>query len=220
MQPETVLQKLNAWFTKYPSNHYSSGHVIMAAFSKTTQTYYLKSGLVRQYVLTTDGKELVTNIFRPGSFFPMVEPMTGLSNRYFFETLTETEVNRAPVEEFMEYLRSEPDLQLDLIRRLYIGIDALTIQMVQTALGDTRKKVVASLVLAAKRFGQESGETLMIPQKFTHQQLSWLSGVSRESVTRELTALKEEKLISIENKYIHIPDLEKLEEILSTDSIN
>jgi CRP-like cAMP-binding protein len=133
----TVAEKLTHYFSRTQLLKYPKGHVILPAFSETPGVYFVSSGLVKQYTLTASGQELVVNIYKPGSFFPMISVMTGGVNNYFFESLEKSEVYRAPVTETLDFLESHPDVLMDLTKRLYIGLDGLLQQVTYNAIGST-----------------------------------------------------------------------------------
>lgn len=214
MQDPEVYQKLLAFFGQYRSLHYPKGHVVLPAFSSPSGIYLVTKGLVKQYILIPNGQELVVNMYKPGSYFPMIYAMTGEKNNHFFEAVEDIEVYRAPITDTLDFLKREPDVLFDLTRRLYIGMDGLLQQLTLNAIGNTYQKVIATLVMAAKRFGEEQHGSVVIKRRFSHQEIGRISGTGRETVTRTLSQLKKAGLIQIDNKVITILDLKKLEEEL------
>ncbi len=217
MNSPKIRTKLDQFFTQYTRQTFPHGHILIPAFSTPAGAYYLASGHVKQYSLTPDGHELVVNIYKPGTFFPMIWAVTGYANNFFFETLDPVTVFRAPKDETIAFLKSNTDVLYDLLTRLYVGLDGMLVQMTQNALGDTRKKVVASLLMAGKRFGESKGATIHIHNHFTHKEIGLLSGTSRETVTRTLSQLEKENLIAFDHKTIILLSLAKLEQILVSE---
>lgn len=215
MKNNPITQKIHTFFSQHREQTFSTKHVIVPAFSTPVGIYYVKSGLVKQYVLTPQGQELVVNVYKPGSFFPMMWAVAEIPNNYFFETIEPVTVYRAPVEDTLQFLQKNPDVMFDLLRRLYIGIDGLVQQMTSNALGDTRHKVMTSLYILAKRFGDVSGKRVQINRHITHKELGVLSGISRESVTRTLTQLQKEGVIELKDRHMILNNFGEFERELS-----
>lgn len=214
MNETSTRQKLEKFFAKYSAQTYSDGQVIVPPFTDQPVVYFIVSGHVRQYSESVDGQEVIANLYKPTSFFPMITAMTKLPNQFYFEAVEELQVLRAPRAEFINFLQSEPEVMFDLLRRLYIGIDGLLQQMTYNITGDVKQKVIGTLIMAGKRFGELQGSETVITQHFTHKELGLFSGTSRENVTRVMSELQKEELIRVESKRIILVDAKKLEEKL------
>jgi CRP/FNR family transcriptional regulator len=215
MQNLVVREKLNNFFADYPKLKYGRGHVVIPAYSLPAGVYLVKKGHVKQYILNTEGRELVVNIYKKGSFFPMVWAMTETINKYFFEVIDEAEVNRAPKDKMVQFLKREPAVMFDLLERLYTGIDGLLEQTAQNVMGSSKQKVVASLLLMGRRFGEQRGNKIMLKRYFSHKVWGQMSGTSREEVTRILADLRKIKMIDIDHKQLSLVDVNGLEKVLA-----
>ena len=116
---ENVSNKLNAFFTNYRASTYKKGEIFLRAGDNPNSVFYLKEGRVKKYAISHKGEEVVVNIFRPISFFPMDLVFTGEENSYYYEAITDCKVWKAPPEEVKEFLKSEPDVLYDLLSRVF-----------------------------------------------------------------------------------------------------
>lgn len=214
MKDLALQQKVIEFFANYTRQVFGPRHIIVPAFSQPSGVYCVKSGHVKQYSLTPEGNELIVNIYKPGAFFPMIWAVTDRPNNYFFEAMDEVVIYRAPKEEVLRFLQSEPDVLYDLCKRLYIGLDGVLQQMTFNSVSDVRKKVVATLLMLGKRFGTIAENTIIVDMYVTHKEIGLFSGTSRETVTRMLHQLHEEGLIEIKHKQLTLLDVKKLEEVL------
>jgi CRP/FNR family transcriptional regulator len=210
MNKTTIPQLLEAFFSKFHHHSYESGHIIQAAHSSPAGIYLVTSGMVKQYVLTAEGQEVVVNLYKPYSFFPMIGPLTGQSNIYFFESVGPVTAYLAPVEEALEFIRTTPEVSWDLLKRLYIGIDSLSQQMAYNSVGTVEQKVVVALINLAQRFGEKQGDVLIMTHHFTHKDISLMTGTSRESVSRVIEKLHKQGLITVDGRSIGVPNLNLL----------
>ncbi|MBP9700619.1 Crp/Fnr family transcriptional regulator [Candidatus Woesebacteria bacterium] len=216
MTKPTIPEQVLSFYAQYPAQTFPPKHILLAANSEPAGVYFVESGHIKQYALTVQGQELVVNIYKPGTFFPMMWAVANIANSYFFETVDTVVVRRAPVEECLKFLSSHPDVTVDLLKRLYTGIDGLVSQMTHNSYSDAKRKVLAVLIMAAKRFGKQEGNQIRIIQQFTHKEIGALSATSRETVTRVLQEIEADKLICIEKRRMIITDIRRLEEALTS----
>src|SRR4030067_2058893 len=105
-----VYLKLDNFFARFKSVHsYKKGELIIRADDPPSGIFYLKSGFVRLYSISKDGQDITFNIFKPGSYFPMFWAIGNSPNSYYFEAMTRIEVMKAPKEELIKFLKSNPD---------------------------------------------------------------------------------------------------------------
>ncbi|MFI5265712.1 MAG: Crp/Fnr family transcriptional regulator, partial [Candidatus Levyibacteriota bacterium] len=98
--------------------------------------FYVKSGFIRQYLVSKDGKELTVNILKPETYFPLIWALNNVTNVYFYECLTEVTLLKAPREAVVKQLENYPDLLYDLTKRILSGLDGIT-KMMETLLTGT-----------------------------------------------------------------------------------
>lgn len=158
-----------------------------------------------------NGRELTVNIFKPGSYFPMIWAITNIANIYYYQTATAVELQRAPRDLLLEFIGKNPDALFDLTKRILIGISGLLVNIQHQLSGDSYHRVVAALVLAAKRFGKENGrKEIIIKLPLTHEEIANLAGLTRETVSIAMEQLRKDKLIAQKNKFIVIKDVKRL----------
>ena len=77
-----------------------------------------------------------------------------------------------------------------------------------------RGRVIAELLLLAQRFGNANGDQVIIRAPITHQDISDSINMNRETASRALELLIEEKLIGQTDHLFTILSLTKLREAL------
>jgi CRP-like cAMP-binding protein len=176
--------------------------------------FNITKGYVKSYSLNEGGFELTINIFKPYSFFPITETLAGKTNTYFFEAVTDVSVQKAPTREVHEFVKNEKEVLFDLTKRISSGLEGFMIRTQYLMRSDATQKVASSFVLLARRFGEtkDSGK-VEIPLPQTHEDISNLAGVSRETASIEIKKLKDKSIISQKNKRYKIEDYEKLKEL-------
>ena len=215
---QTIIDKLNTFFHTYKKQQFKKGEIIIRADDEPQGIYYIEKGLVRRYSITGNGEELMLNIYKPHAFFPMSWAISNIHNAHFYEAMTEVIVWRAPKDDVLIFVKREPEIVYDLLRRVYIGVEGLWTHIEHLMSGNAYAKLLTALVIIAKRFGKQQQDSLVVDLKMTEKDLAAYAGMSRETASRELQILKQKKLISFEKGIITVQNMQKLEAELSSQS--
>jgi CRP-like cAMP-binding protein len=214
MIEQDVAKKIKTFFVQFPSRIYKKGDVLIHPEDEAKQIYYLERGHVRQYTVTKDGEDLTINVYKQGAFFPMAYVVDGYKNTYIFEVMDSSSLRVAEFKTVVAFIKQQPDVLFNLLQRLYSGMSGVLSQVEQLMSGNARKRLLTALLISAKRFGQAKEADIHIPLKFTHQDLAALTGLTRETVSREMIKLKQEGLIEYANILITVKNIQKIEEEL------
>lgn len=212
-----IEDKLDAFFSQYKHQNYKKGEILVRADDNPSGVFYLKDGVVKKYAISRKGEELIVNLFKSISFFPMSWAMNDSPNKYFYEAMTPVEVRKAPREQVLEFIKKEPEILYNLMSRVYKGTDGMLMRMVYLMSGSAYNRLITELLICAKRFGIEDRNTGIISCKVTEKDLASQAGMTRETISREIKNLKERGLIKLSGGKLIIPDISKLEEELSED---
>ena len=210
-----IINKLDAFFSQYPSVEVKKGTIIIQPGKQPTGIFYIQSGIIRSYWISSEGLEITQNMYKPHAFLPMSWAVAGVTNNSFFESMTNVVVKKAPKEPVLEFLKKEPDVLFDLLRRIYIGREGLWMHFESIATGNSTTKLIASLVILAKRFGKQEKNNIVIQLKMNERDLANYAGIARETASRELQKLKKENLVSFERGTIFVHDIHKMEDMLA-----
>ena len=211
-----IAKKIKAYFLKYPLSKFPKGEILIQAGDEPKHIFYLESGNVRQFDITTTGDEVVVNVFKPGAFFPMSWPVAKTPNRYFFQADTDVRIRRAKPPEALAFIKDNPDVMLDLLARLYSGVDGMQRRMAHLMGGSARSRLLYELIVECKRFGKKLPNS-SYRIKINEAEIGARAGLARETVSREMKVLKQKKLISVDRLGIILKDLDLLERQLGPD---
>jgi CRP/FNR family transcriptional regulator len=215
MNPK-VAEKVGEFFGKYPLKRYDKGEVMILADENPAHIYYLIEGHVREYDISYRGDQIVVNVFKPISFFPMSWALAKVPNRYFFEAGTEVKAHLVPTQDAYEFVKSNPDVAIDLLTRLYSGVEGLQRRMAHLMGGSAESRLLFELILECRRFGkQQKDGSIFI--KINESEIGARAGLSRETVSRGMNELKKSNLITVEHGGIVLKDLDVLEQKLGSD---
>lgn len=196
--PKDKLIELNNLMV---DRHYDKNSEIKD-YKDLNKVYILKKGRVIFYNLTPNGKKTIINALEPGCFFGNV--VEDMENEYFAQTSEDSTVCTINKEEFFKFASNCPTFAIKLVSAMFDKLsDAeykISILSSDTALEKFKKLL---RFLARKEGIKEKGKT-KINRIFTHEELSDMIGVSRQTTTEIINALERKGTISRENKFIYI----------------
>lgn len=192
---KNVRQKVEDFFSSYPERRYPKGNVIVFADETPESIFFIVSGQVRQYDISYRGDEVTLNIFKNPAFFSVGWAVNDLPNKFAFKAETATVVKLAPVSDVKKFLLGNPDVSVDLLSRLYRGIDGLMGRMSQLMVGTARSRIIYELVIEIERSGKLVGEETVL--NLSETDLASRTALSRETVSREISKLRAEDILDI-----------------------
>lgn len=205
-----VADKINEFFNQFSTRQYSKGQILILSGDDTDYVYHIISGKVKEYDVSYRGDEIILNVFKPPAFFPMSLAINKVRNPFVYEADTDVSLKRAPADEVVAFIKANPDVLFDLMSRVYRGLDGLLNRMVHLMSSSARNRILYELIIEAKRFG----ETLANGKceiSLNEKDLGARAGLSRETVSREISKLRGEGMISIGGKKITIESVDLLE---------
>jgi CRP-like cAMP-binding protein len=109
----------------------------------------------------------------------------------------------------VEFIKQNPDVLFDLMSRVYKGIDGLETRLQYLMSGSAYTRIIIELIIQAKRFGTQVNKSLEL--NISESELAADTGMTRETISREMKILKEKHIIGLQNHKLIIYDLQKLE---------
>lgn len=208
MKQQTVGEKIEKFFSSGVTKFYRQGETIVFAGEQPAGVMFLADGIVEQYDITNEGNKLTVNMFRPGAFFPMSLAITKSPNTYFYAAFKDATVRVVDTDAAVRFLQDNSDVMFDLLRRVYIGADAIQNRLVLAASGVASERLIFELLTEAYRFGQMSDSSHALI-RVKQVSLAERSGLARETVGRELQKLACDELITVTRQGI-VLSLDKL----------
>ncbi|MBP6913405.1 MAG: Crp/Fnr family transcriptional regulator [Candidatus Levybacteria bacterium] len=206
-----VRQKLDTFFSQYRSHLVKKGEIIIRAQEEPLGIFYLNSGVIKEYLISKKGEELVVNVFKPYSFFPMSYALNNTRNNYYFEAVSDCEFRRAPREDVLTFVKENSDILFDLLARVYSGTDGMMVRMAYLMGGSAYERLVSELVIQSERFGEKDSVGRIV-LSISEKDLAALTGMTRETVSRELKILKDKNLVSFNRNFLVVESIDKLKE--------
>ena len=204
-------EQIEDFFSHYTSLRYQKGERILRENEHPSGVFYIRSGIVRMYLISEEGNEL-TILSDCQTIFPLRWVLADLPNIYNDQAMNTVELWRAPRDTFMELIQENPDLLMEVTGQLLNDVSALVYRMQHLVFGNAYAKVASTVLTAAKRFGSSDATVggTMISIHLTHQQIADSAGVTRETASLEMKKLKEKELITYQGRSIVVRDMKAL----------
>lgn len=216
--PRLVGDRLVDLFLRHEKVEFKKGEVIIESSRPVDNVYYIEKGFVKLLVYSKDGGELVINIFKPGSFFPVAWVLGNVPNHCDFVAFTDVVAYKTRGLTITEFIKDNKDEMFLLLERLCRGLVGITTQMEYLLFGSAKNKIVSVILVLAKRFGEEVGyENIHLEIGLTHSDIASMAGLTRETASIELKKLEKDGLIGWEKKRLIIKKMQKLEDYAVID---
>lgn len=181
------------------TKEYGKRQVILEPEDKD-KVFILKSGTVEIYELTPDGKKIIVDTLGPGNVFGDLGMEEASEN--FVEATTNSFVCTMNKNDFFTMVSQNPQISYPLIRELFAKTVEAKKQVASLASNSVILKIKDLLLRLSKKYGQNVQNRVIITTKFTHEQLSEMTGISRPTMTDMLNKLEKMGVIKREGKII------------------
>ncbi len=170
---------------------YDAKEIVFSEGDLGDAVYLLKSGHVRLFRSTEDGKELTLAILGPGDVFGELALFDESRRQTFAEALDAAHICAASVDDFTRLMGHRPALTMMVAGEMARRRREIETRIAGLAYGSVRARLQHALRHLAREHGEalEGGE-VRIAVRLSHQELAQLIGTSRETCTLELGKLQ------------------------------
>lgn len=194
------------------------GDHLFTAGELAKNIFIVKSGKIQIGKMTADGRELALRISKEGELVGEVALYTN-SVRYLLNA-------KALVNSEVAVIRKE-DLEQKLLNNSRLAIEFINL-ISQMSLRDQTKlrdlvmygrkgALYSTLIRLSNSYGEKKNDDIFINIKLTVQELANFCGTSRESVSRLLSDLRRDHIVTMDKGYITIHDIEHLKKEINCE---
>lgn len=204
--PEDSLHKIVDHFVilSHPANQ-----IILLENDWGGSVYFILEGWVKIRTYNLDGKEVTLNIIGKGEIFGEMAALDKMPRSTDAITLTSTTIGRIPAQDFVDLMAVEPLAGFRLAQLMAKRLRQVN-RRLQLREANSISRVADAILFLVEGQGKEGERGTEIPN-LPHREISSLSGLARETVTRVLTKLEKKGLIQRDSDSLRIPDLPALE---------
>lgn len=198
--------------THLVTRSHPSNQVILLENDWGGSVYFVVDGWVKIRTYNLEGKEVTLNIIGNGELFGEMAALDEVPRSTDVITLTPTTIGSMPAQDFVKLLHIEPLAGVRLAQLMARRLRQVN-RRLRLRESDSQSRVADTLLFLADGQGKTGDTGTEIPN-LPHRELSSLSGLARETVTRVLTKLERKGLIIREQDVICIPDVSALEKTI------
>ena len=187
LSPEALAQVTSHAVTRtHPANR-----AILLEHDWGGSVYFILDGWVKICTHNVDGKEVTLNIVGKGEIVGEMAALEESPRSTDAITLTAATISSIPAQDFVNLLKSEPLAGIRLSQLMAKRLRQLN-RRLRSREADSLSRVADTLLFLAEGQGQKSSQGTIIPN-LPHRELSSISGLARETVTRSLTKLEKKE---------------------------
>lgn len=193
---------------------FKKGDYIIRPGESPPGIFYIYKGLVKAYDITKYGEENLLIIRKEHEIFPLIWAISGLEGNVIYEALAPTTVWRIDRDHFIDHMHSHPEALAPLLDMTIEMYRLHSERILNLEYRTVRERIISFLLTMSWRFGEQTDAGLRISAPLRHQDIASSINSSRETASRELSALERKGYISSEQSCITLLDIPGLREQL------
>jgi CRP/FNR family transcriptional regulator, cyclic AMP receptor protein len=176
-----------------------NSHIFMQG-DPLENVYFINEGKVKVYKSDANGREQIVAILKKGEMFPHVGFFRKGGYPGYSEVLEQASLVVVPISQFEKVLVDNPHLSIKVFKVLGEKIVDLQERLEAQILNNTYEQIIKLLIRLGELHGekQENG-TILLKADFTNKDLANMIGTTRETVSRTLTKMKKDQLITTDS---------------------
>jgi CRP-like cAMP-binding protein len=182
---------------------------ILNAGYPTSHIIYLRSGLVKEYLIKPDNKEQILQIILPHSYLGLTSLFGDKINHFSYSALTDLKVCYIDVEVFTQMIKSNGNFAFEILS----SVGRENLYNFHRFIAQSNKKTFGRIADMLIYFSRVVFSSTKFQIPLSRLEVAEMIGTSRESTGRVLAKFNNEGIITISGKKIVIHDIKKLEKI-------
>ena len=188
-------------------HEYACKHVLYTPEDLLEHSYILKEGEVTLYQQVGD-KRVVLDILKPGAMFGSILEGDGVEEGHFAEVTQDSYICTLPHDFFVRLAQKRPDIALKAIQTLSRQLSEYHTHVRLLSMLSAQERILVMMHLINRKDDRSILPSILrIPTKLTHEKLGGLTGLTRETVTKQLQELERRGLIQVQKKHIRLTEM-------------
>ena len=192
---------------------FSSGQDIITFGDDSGDAYINFEGILEVTYLLQEGKKVTFDIIADNRFFGEMSSIDGKIRSATITALSDVTLGNIPCNYFRDVLLKNVDFTRGLLNECASRIRSNNQQIVHLASADSMKKTIIQLLRLSK-LRQTSQGSIKLVEGVSHEMIASFVGLSRETVSRMISASKKEGLITDTSKGSIVLDVEKISKFI------
>ncbi|AKS43120.1 fumarate/nitrate reduction transcriptional regulator Fnr [Wenzhouxiangella marina] len=172
----------------------------------------VRSGSVKSYQISQDGDEIVSGFYLPGEIIGL-DGMSKETHPGFAVALEESRTCDIPFRDFMAMLDKSPKLNQVMLKLLAEEMTETRELLLVVGRLDAKTRVALFLLSMSRRLARRNQDPDKFRLTMDRRDIANYLGLTIETVSRTLSAMQKDGVISVRGKMVHILDREELREL-------
>jgi CRP-like cAMP-binding protein len=178
--------------------------------------FYVYQGLVKAYDITKYDEENLLIIRKEGELFPLIWAITGQERQVIYQALAPTTTWQISRDTFLKFIEKQPDALAPLLDMTLEMYRLHSERILNLEYRTVRERIISFLLTMSQRFGKQTEDGLLIEVPLRHQDIASSVNATRETASRELSALERKGLLlNKQQSFILLIDLDGLRKHLT-----
>lgn len=173
--------------------------------------HFIVSGKIKIFKSNEWGKEYIIDILKEGDYLGYNALLEDGKHKESAMAIENAEVALTSRQDFFKLLYSNTGVAMKFVELMSSNYSEAEDKLLKLAYNSARKRVAEAIIFVSKKYQVDGNNELSF--SLHRENISALSGISPESVSRNLTNFREESLIETCNGNIKIINMKKLEEL-------
>lgn len=198
----------------------TAGQAIYFEGDPAAYFYLVSNGKVKLLRHSILGREVLLEILQTGEYFGN---LASPGEKGYSETaIAQTSgcILQISTENFKTILSHHPDVTLKVLDAVNKRLEQSQEVVKQLSAYSIEQRVAATLIRLAAKMGEHKQKRLLIQLPSSRQDLAAMTGTTVETVSRVMSHLAEDGLISTGRKWVAVSDLAGLERIVKEAAVN
>ncbi len=209
-----MAELVETFRTRGVKQTYRKGDLIIRPGEVPSGIFYISEGLVKAYTMTKYHEESLLIIRKRDEFFPLIWAITGEERQIIYQALAPTIVWKISRATFLNHLVQKPDALAPLLDMTIEMYRLHSERIFNLEYRTVRERLLSFLLTMADRFGQETAEGILIVAPLRHQDIASSVNATRETTSRELSALERKGLLTNKQSLIVLRDIDAIRHYL------
>lgn len=175
----------------------------------------LAQGRVKIGSYTEDGKQTILTFIEPGEFFGELALMGAEDREEYAEAVEKSSIILISNEVMQGLLKENPEVSLGVTKLFGLRRRRIEKRLKYLLFRSNRERLVHLLLELAEQYGKQTGSSVTLGIKLSHQDLASIIGSTRETVTVVLGELQAEGLLELGRRKIVLLDMARLADSVS-----
>ncbi len=198
-------EEMDEIINKMSVKQFKKNEIILYEEDSNDFMYIILLGKVKVIRTTEDGKEIILAIHKAGSFFGEMSLIDGKTSPASVTATEDSLISIIAKRDFFSILSNQTKVTNNLLRilceRLRKSWD--TIQLLNFNNASQRTKML--FLMLSTEHGEKTPEGIVLSIKLTHQDISDMTGLTRETVTRVIDKMQKNKeIVILKSRFIQL----------------